>query len=112
MTASEVGSEVKLVLTTEGDVTTASRLAQELLDRRVIACAALIPVRSLYHWEGTIEDVEEVQLQLKTTEERLPDLLVAIAELHSYDLPEVLVVEAEASLAYQGWVNDSVAPLP
>lgn len=101
--------DVRLVLTTEADGAIAARLARELLDRRLVACATLVTVRSMYHWEGDIEDEEEVQLQLKTVVARLDDLSDAIAELHSYEVPEFLVLSVEASDAYGGWVDGIVA---
>lgn len=100
--------DVRLVLTTEADSKTAGRLARELLERRVIACVTLVTVRSMYYWEGEIEDAAEVQLQLKTTVARLDDLRDAIAELHTYDLPEFLVLSPEANDAYGRWVNEAV----
>lgn len=100
--------DVRLVLTTEVDLETAGRLARELVERRVVACATLVTVRSIYHWKGNIEDAAEVQLQLKTTATRLDDLRDAIAELHTYDLPEFLVLSPEANDAYGRWVNEAV----
>ncbi len=91
------------------DLETAGRLARELVERRVVACATLVTVRSIYHWKGAIEDAAaEVQLQLKTTATRLDDLRDAIAELHTYDLPEFLVLSPEANDAYGRWVNEAV----
>jgi len=108
MTSDDTTAGVQLVLTTEADAESARRLAQELLERRVVACVTLISVHSMYHWEGEIESADEVQLLLKTAPHRLEELRRIVAELHSYDLPEFLILDARADDAYARWIGDAV----
>ena len=69
-------SAVHAVLVTAPNVDVAERLATQLVESRVAACANLVPgVTSIYRWEGTVERAEEVLLVLKTSAERLPELL-------------------------------------
>ena len=92
----------------------AKALADELLKRRLVACANMLgPVHSRFLWKGSIEGAKEVLMILKTTMNRIGTLQEAIAELHSYDVPEVLVFEAAGGLpAYLGWLAESCRPLP
>ena len=101
---------VMLALTTEADQQRAEALAQQLLDRSLVACVSLQPVRSLYHWQGRIERSQEVQLLCKTSPSALPALEAAVRALHSYDTPEWLVWPATASVDYAAWLTGVVAP--
>ena len=93
-----------LALTTEADADKAEALAEALLERRLAACVALTPLRSLYRWQGRLERSQEVQLLIKTTPERLAPLEEAVHALHSYDTPEWLTWLAGSSPGYGAWV--------
>ncbi len=82
-----------------------------LLRERLIACANCIgPVQSRYVWKGNIETAAETLLVMKTSRERVPALEQRVAELHPYDVPELLVMGVDGGLeAYLGWVRESVA---
>lgn len=97
--------EVVLALTTEADAQRAERLAQALLDRHLVACVNLVPIRSLYRWNGEQQLDAEVQLLLKTTASRLQALQGAVLELHSYETPEWVTWPVQASVAYGQWVR-------
>ena len=101
-------SPVTLVLTTVGDEHAARDIARHLLERGVVACASMVPVRSVYRWEGSVHDEAEIQLVLKTTEQACASLIEVLEGVHPYDLPEILVVEAGASPAYAAWVGEEV----
>lgn len=92
-----------LVLTSEGSPERAEALALALLERRLVACVSLLPVRSLYRWQGTLERSEEVQLLLKTTPQGLEALRSAVGELHSYETPEWIQWPATSGGAYGDW---------
>jgi periplasmic divalent cation tolerance protein len=97
--------KIVLVLTTMPSDARAAALAKTLVDERLAACVNLsAPLRSIYRWKGTVADEEECQLVIKTTAARVAALRERIASLHPYDLPELLVVEAEGSDAYVSWV--------
>lgn len=85
--------------------------AARLVDERLAACCTLLPgCRSIYRWEGSVEQAEETLLLVKTTGERLSALTNRIAELHSYEVPEILAVPVETGLpAYLKWVVDETA---
>lgn len=102
---------VTLALTTEGDAAKAEALARVLLERRLVACVSLRPVRSLYRWQGRIEESTEVELLMKTSPTRLAELEAAVRELHSYDTPEWLSWSAGASSAYAAWAWEATSSL-
>lgn len=86
-------------------------LARRLVEERLAACASVLPgLRSTYRWEGRIEETGEVLLLAKTGRDRFDALAARIVELHPYDLPEVVAVEAAAGLpAYLAWVEAETA---
>lgn len=89
------------------DDASARRIAEALVSERLAACVNLIPgLTSFYRWQGAVEQASEILLLIKTTDERLPALTSRLTELHPYELPEVLAVQADAGLpAYLQWVT-------
>jgi periplasmic divalent cation tolerance protein len=103
-------TDKRVVLTTCGSLEEAREIAQALVDRKLAACVNILPnVESVYRWKGEIESSTEYLLLIKTTEEASPALRDAIAELHSYDVPECIEIPIEnGSAAYLKWIEDSV----
>jgi periplasmic divalent cation tolerance protein len=101
-----------LVLTTVSDDERADSIARALVDERLAACVNLHgSMTSFYRWKGIVERDAERQLVIKTTRERLPALEARLKALHSYELPEFLVVAVDAgSAAYLGWVREATTP--
>lgn len=99
-----------MAVTTVGDEDSAGTLARALVERRVVACVNIVPrVRSVYRWQGGIHDDTECVLLMKTRGDRYQDLAAALAELHSYDVPELIVLPIEnGSAAYLGWVDEAL----
>jgi periplasmic divalent cation tolerance protein len=95
-----------LVLTNLPDAATARTLADHLVGERLAACVNILaPCRSVYRWQGAIEDAEEVPLLIKTTAARYAELEAAIHARHPYELPEIVAVPIAQGLpAYLGWV--------
>jgi periplasmic divalent cation tolerance protein len=105
-------SDTWVVLTNLPDAASAHALARHLVEQRFAACAnVLAPCRSVYRWQGAIEDAEEIPLLIKTTAERYPALEAAIRARHPYELPEIVAVPAVQGLpAYLDWIAAETAP--
>lgn len=95
-----------LVLTNCPDAECARRLAQTLIEEQLAACANLLPAcESIYRWQGRIEQASEIPLLLKSTVSAYPALEKRIAELHPYDLPEIIALPVTQGLpAYLNWL--------
>ncbi|MCX7930576.1 MAG: divalent-cation tolerance protein CutA [Chlorobi bacterium] len=102
-------SNVVVVLTTISTVEQAERLARQLLEERLIACSTVIEAAgSHYWWGGRITSETEAVLMIKTTTELIEPLKVRILELHPYQVPEFIVLEASAVTdAYATWIEES-----
>lgn len=94
------------------DAQVADRLARTLVAERLAACVqCLSGLRSTYRWQGEVEQSDEVLLLIKTTSDRLDALVARIAELHPYELPEVIAVEAVGGSApYLEWLSAGTRP--
>jgi periplasmic divalent cation tolerance protein len=101
---------IQIALTTVGSFEEGRRLGRLLVERGLAACVNLIPnLTSVYRWQGAIEEADEVLLIMKTTAETLPALEAAVRQLHSYQIPEFLVLDvASASEPYLNWLLSSV----
>jgi periplasmic divalent cation tolerance protein len=95
------------VVTTVDSEDSAELLARGIVDARLAACVQIVgPIRSLYWWQGSIDDAREWQLVIKTTSERLSALEAHIKENHSYETPEITVTEISGgSREYLNWIS-------
>lgn len=100
-----------LCLCTCPDEPTAARIARALVEARLAACVNLLPaVRSVYRWQGRVEEAGEALLLIKTAPERFPALRERLVALHPYELPELIAVETAAGLpAYLDWIAAETA---
>ena len=97
------------VTTTLDSRARAERLARELVEARLAACAQVSgPVTSIYHWQGAVERAEEWYCHFKTTQERVDVLTQAIRERHSYETPEIVTTPLSATDEYGAWVHRTV----
>lgn len=102
--------KVFIVLSQCPDEGTAERLARTLLEERLAACVNWLPgLRSAYWWEGRIQQDAETLLVAKTNADRLATLTARLAELHPYEVPEVIALEVAGGLErYLQWVGQTV----
>jgi len=101
-------SDAVLILTTAPDDERAERIAGTLVEEGLAACVNVLPpMTSIYRWKGSVERDAERQLVIKSTRERVDALRARIAALHSYELPEFLVISIEGgSDAYLKWLGE------
>lgn len=104
-------TDVVLVLTTVSDSSSAEDLARALIEERLAACVNIqAPMTSFYRWKGCVERDRERQVVIKTTRNRLGAIEERLAALHSYELPELIVVPvAGGSDRYLDWVRSETA---
>ena len=103
-------TDKRIVLTTAGSEEEAHKIARHLVENRLAACVNIVAqVESIYRWQGKVDSSREWLLLVKTTQERFPAVRDAIRELHSYELPECVVLNIEdGSSDYLQWLAASV----
>jgi periplasmic divalent cation tolerance protein len=104
-------TDKRIVLTTAASEEEARKIARALVDRRAAACVNILPqVTSIYRWQGNVEEAREWLLIVKTTAAAFGQVRHAIAELHSYDVPECICLTIEdGSPSYLEWIAESVS---
>ncbi|WP_040157602.1 divalent-cation tolerance protein CutA [Mobilicoccus massiliensis] len=102
---------VELVVTGP-DAEWAADLARVLVEERWAACAHILPeIRSVYRWEGRIEDAPEARLSLHTRADLVDSVGRRIAELHEYDVPCIMALPITGGLpAYLDWIAEETRP--
>jgi periplasmic divalent cation tolerance protein len=88
----------------------AAALARTLVEQRLAACVNIVPgARSIYRWQGKIEDTTEWLLIIKSRRDLFAQLREAIAKTHSYEVPEVLALPVvDGSEAYLAWLDREI----
>ena len=102
-------TNARIILTTAGSQEEADKIAHALVDRRLAACVNIVPrIESVYRWQGEVETAQEWLLLIKTQAELYERVRDALKELHSYDLPECVMLEVTAgSHEYLDWVTQN-----
>lgn len=99
-----------VVLVTAASETQARHIAHHLLEKKLAACINLLPVTSLYVWEGELRDDTEVLMIIKSTSAVFKEkLIAAVKEAHSYQVPEIIALPIVLGSAdYLQWIDDEV----
>jgi periplasmic divalent cation tolerance protein len=99
-------SGIVTVYATFGSDEEARRIGRQLVEERHAACVNVLgPCRSVYRWQGEIEEADEVAALFKTTAGQAPALLQRLGSLHSYEVPPAVVWPIEQTgESYRQWV--------
>lgn len=102
--------EYVIVLTTMAGDVDVDALARTIVVEQLAACVNVLPpMRSIYRWEGQVEEAIERQVVIKTSRASVSALRHRLHELHPYDVPEFLVLPVvDGTEAYLKWIADSV----
>ncbi|WP_022661824.1 divalent-cation tolerance protein CutA [Paucidesulfovibrio longus] len=101
----------RLVYITAPDMAQAERIGAAIVERRLAACVNILPgMRSLYHWQGKVEQGEEVVVIAKTRAELVDRLTEAVVELHPYECPCVVSLRIESGHpAFLRWISEETS---
>jgi len=95
-----------IITTTIDDENIADQISTTLLQDHLVACVQSHTVQSKYHWNGTLETSEEIHLQMKTKASLFEEIKVQIETLHSYDVPEIIMIPIlDANENYLKWID-------
>jgi periplasmic divalent cation tolerance protein len=98
-----------IVLVTASSQPEGAAIAQALIQEKLAACVSLMPIQSIYTWQGNIHHDQEWQLIIKTNLQHFTALEAKVRSLHSYEVPEVIALPIVAgSEAYLRWVGQQV----
>jgi periplasmic divalent cation tolerance protein len=105
-------TDALVVFTTFANEADAVRVVRQLVEERLIACGNVLPgVRSIYRWQGTVQEAPELMAVLKTRKQDWTALLSRLHDLHPYETPECVAVRIAAGAPrYMAWLDESLAP--
>jgi periplasmic divalent cation tolerance protein len=87
----------------------ARRIADAAVTQRLAACVQIVPIQSVYRWEGQVESASEFRCELKTSTDHSTALRTLIGELHTYDVPEIVeFLIHDASDDYRSWLTEQL----
>ena len=97
---------------TAKDVEEAQKIAEGLVQDRLVACVNVVKdIKSVFWWEGNVDKSDEVLLILKSQKSLLKKIIKKVKELHSYQLPEIIALPIiDGSKDYLKWVGESTQP--
>ena len=100
-------SDFCIITTSTDSKENADAITQKLLEKKLVACIQSSTIQSAYHWEGKIMRSEEILLQLKTKRELFKTIQEEIEKLHTYDVPEIILIPLEdANSSYLQWIGN------
>ena len=93
---------------TTGDEAEARKIGRTLVEERLAACINILPIQSIYRWQGDIEEEGEAVMFVKTKAELADEVIARVQELHSYDVPCIVVLPIEkGNPDYLKWIEES-----
>ena len=99
-----------MIITTCPDKECSKKIAWILVDRRLAACVQILPIESIYVWQGKVCEDSEVALFIKSKPDLFEKVAAAIAESHPYELPEIIQLPITDGLpGYLRWIDECVA---
>ena len=105
----QTGGRYRIVLVTCPSVAEARRIGRSAVEKKLAACANIVTgVESIYRWKEKVERAREVLVVMKTTAARLAGLEREVKGMHSYEVPEFVVVPIVAgSRKYLKWIGEN-----
>ena len=98
--------QIAQIQTTADSADAAQQIAAKLIDQSLVACVQIDgPFQSHYRWQGQLETAQEWRLTCKASLEKQNQAVLQIQKLHSYDVPEIMVVHVDTSSDYGDWVD-------
>ena len=95
-----------VVILTTCEPKDAQMILRSLLTKRLVACGNITSgVKSMYWWDGEIQNDEESTIFMETTDSNKEAALQALAEVHPYDVPKILCWQPQANESYMQWLQ-------
>ena len=99
-----------VILITTKDVSEAQKISNQLLEKKLVACANIIEgIQSLFWWQGKIDSAKEVLLILKSQQRLFKKIVKTVKANHSYVVPEIIALPIlDGNPDYLKWINESL----
>lgn len=101
-----------IIFITASSIEEAKKISQGLLGKKLVACVNIIDdLKSLFWWQGKIDQAKETLLVAKSKKTKFPAIIKLVKSLHSYHVPEIIALPIiGGERKYLKWVDDSINP--
>ena len=101
-------NKVLLLITTVPNKLLAKQIAKELVKRKLAACVSIREIKSIYKWQGNIEENKEIEITIKSLPENLNELTLILKEKITYEVPELIYKIFDSENSYFQWLKESI----
>ena len=102
-------NELLLLITTVPNQLLAEQISKELIESKLAACISIKEIKSIYIWQGNIEENKEFELTIKSMPENLNKLTLILKEKITYDVPEIIYKIFDSENSYFQWIEESIS---
>ena len=96
---------IGLLYVTHPNMKDAEELCKSLLDEKLISCANLFPINSIYEWKEEFIKENEIVSLIKFNKNKIEEIEKRIKELHTYEVPCIMRITANANSEFEKWIN-------
>ena len=101
-------NKILLLITTVPDKLLAEKIAKELIERKLAACVSIKEIKSIYIWQGNIEENKEFEIIIKSLPESLNELTLILKKKITYEVPELIYKIFDSENSYFQWITESI----
>ena len=101
-------NKLLLLITTVSSQLMAEQIAKELIKSKLAACISIKEIKSIYKWQGNIEENKEFEITIKSLPENLNKLILILKEKITYEVPELIYKIFDSENSYFQWVKESI----
>ena len=102
-------NKLLLLITTVPNQLLAEQIAKELIERKLAACVSIKEIKSIYKWQGNIEENKEFEITIKSLPESLNELTLILKENITYEVPELIYKIFDSENSYFQWIEESIS---
>ena len=102
-------NKLLLLITTAPNQLLAEQISKELIERKLAACISIKEIKSIYRWQGNIEENKEFELTIKSIPENLNKLTLILKEKITYEVPEIIYKIFDSENSYFQWIKESIS---
>ena len=102
-------NKLLLLITTAPNQLLAEKISKELIERKLAACISIKEIKSIYRWQGNIEENKEFELTIKSIPENLNKLTLILKEMITYEVPEIIYKIFDSENSYFQWIKESIS---
>ncbi len=101
-------NKLLLLITTVPNQLLAEQIAKELIKSKLAACVSIKEIKSIYKWQGNIEENKEIEITIKSLPENLNELTLILKEKITYEVPELIYKIFDSEKSYFQWLKESI----